>query len=139
MLIILEIITIVVVDDFFLSVICNALDFPLTVTKILIATGINDGKAVSTVEIIDMSLDDDDQCFNWADYPLALQGATGGLLGKTPVICGGKSLQGQDINECYSFNGETSKFVTKMSKSRGGGASIVLNETILWITGGNGK
>ena len=83
-------------------------------------------------------MDDDDQCFNWVDYPLELDGATGGLLGNTPLICGGWSF-GQDIDECYSLNGVASKFVTKMSVKRRWAASIVLNETILWITGGYGN
>ena len=82
-------------------------------------------------------MDDDDQCFNWVDYPLELDGATGGLLGNTPLICGGESFS-QNIDECYSLNRETSKFVTKMSVKRRWAASIVLNETILWITGGAG-
>ena len=114
--------------------ICTDLDFSLAVTKFLIAIGY-DGNPVSTSELIDLSLDDDDQCFNWVDYPLELDGATGGLLGNTPLICGGESF-GQYIDECYSLNGETSKFVTKMSVKTSGAASIVLNETILWITGG---
>ena len=79
-------------------------------------------------------MDDDDQCFNWVDYPLELDGATGGLLGNTPLICGGRSFS-QYIDECYSLNGEKTKFVTKMSVKRSYAASIVLNETILWITG----
>ena len=108
----------------------------LLVTKFLIATGMDtNDNPVSTSELIDLSLDDDDQCFNWMDYPLELYAATGGFLGNTPVICGGSSF-GQDMDECYSLNGERSKFVTKMSETRSGAASIVLNETILWITDG---
>ena len=116
---------------------CNDLDFSIAVTKFLIATGKDtNNNPVSTSELIDLSLDDDDQCFNWVDYPLELSGATGGLLGNTPLICGGESF-GQRIDECYSLNGETAKFVTKMSVKRDDAASIILNETILWITGGN--
>ena len=104
-------------------VVCNDLDFSLAVTKFLIATGADTNfMPVSTSELIDLSLDDDDQCFNWVDYPLELYGATGGLLGNTPLICGGWSF-GQYIDECYSLNGETSKFVTKMS----------VNGTTLWL------
>ena len=82
-------------------------------------------------------MDDDDQCFNWVDYPLELYAATGGLLGNIPLICGGISFD-QSMDECYSLNGEASTFVTKMSVKRVHAASIVLNETILWITGGYG-
>ena len=117
-------------------VVCKDLDFSLAVTKFLIATGRDTNyNPVSKSELIDLSLDDDDQCFNWVDYPLELHVATGGLLGNTPLICGGR-LFGQYIDECYSLDGETSKFVTKMSVKRSYAASIVLNETILWITGG---
>ena len=84
-------------------------------------------------------MDDDDQCFNWVDYPLELYAATGGLLGNTPLICGGK-LHGltQPVDECYRLNGEKSTFVTKMLVKRSSAASIVINETILWVTGGSG-
>ena len=83
-----------------------------------------------------MSLDDDDQCFNWVDYPLEVEGAYGGLLENTPLICGGRKTFMIYTDECYSLNEETSKFVTRMSVNRIGGTSIVLNETILWISGG---
>ena len=95
-------------------------------------------------ELIDLSSDDDDQCFNWVDYPLELYAATGGLLGNTPLICGGKlpgiQLHGltQPVDECYSLNGDKSTFVTKMLVKRSSAASIVINETILWVTGGSG-
>ena len=113
------------------------------VTKFLITTGydgkgdggVNLGNPVSTSELIDLSLDDDDQCFNWVDYPHAISRAMGGLLGKTPLICGGFSYN-KVIDECYSLNGESSKFVSKMLTMRDGAASIVLNETILWVSGG---
>ena len=118
-------------------VVCNDLDFSLAVTKFLIATGEDTNlNPVTTSELIDLSLDDDDQCFNWVDYPLELFGAYGGLLGNTPLICGGETFS-QRIDECYSLDGETSKFVTKMSVKRIRAASIVLNETILWIIGGS--
>ena len=82
-------------------------------------------------------MDDDDQCFNWVAYPLELFGANGGLLGNTPLICGGIASSGLwSTDECYSLNGETSTFVTKMSAKRWTAASVVLNETILWITEG---
>ena len=117
------------------------LDFSLAVTKFLIATGLDtDEHPVSTSELIDLSLNNDDQCFNWVDYPLDVSGATGGLLGNTPLICGVYVFSSsKKIDECYSLNGETSKFVTKMSVKRWSAASTVLNETILWITGGWGS
>ena len=87
------------------------------------------------VELVDLSLHDYGNCFNWGNYPLEVYGAYGGLLRNTPVICGGHD-QTNNYQDCYSLNQRTSKFLRKMFVSRFGAASIVLNETILWITGG---
>ena len=41
-------------------------------------------------------------CSNWADYPLAVFGSFGGLVGKNVIVCGGQhNLGSYQNNECY--------------------------------------
>ena len=75
-------------------------------------------------------------CKNWPDS-LRVNGATGGLIGDTAMICGGRadSYMG---DECYSLTSEKATLVTHMLVWRENAASIVFNENILWVTGGYG-
>ena len=75
-------------------------------------------------------------CNNWPDFPIGVRGATGGLIGDTVIICGGGDSG--YIDECYSLTSEKATLVTHMSVGRWGAASIVLNDNILWVTGGGG-
>ena len=99
----------------------------------MVTTGWNDARLAST-EIVDLSIKGDNKC-NWPDFPKSVASATGGLVGNTVIICGGKfSLENSD--ECYSLNGEGVTFVAHMSIKRRFAASVVLHDTILWVTGG---
>ena len=83
-------------------------------------------------------------CKNWPEFPVRLDGATGGLIGDTVIICGGfNSTQGTFshvdewiTNECYSLTSEKATLVTHMSFRRASAASIVFNGNALWVTGG---
>ena len=78
-------------------------------------------------------------CFNWPDFPISVEGATGGLIGETVIICGGgyESDYNHTIyDECYSLTSEKATLVTHMSVEREYAASIVLDDNILWVTGG---
>ena len=46
-------------------------------------------------EAIDLSTSGNYQCSGWTDYPFEVYGATGGLLGSYPVVCGGFNDTGQ--------------------------------------------
>lgn len=112
----------------------------------MITTGENWDGYQSTSEIIDLTVKGGNQCKIWADFPRNLEGATGGFIGDTILICGGRHDDGQSksySDECYKMNGQTATLVTSMSTKRSFAASIVLNGTTLWITGGwsedNGK
>ena len=58
----------------------------------------------------------------------------GGLINETPIVCGGYNFTGQDYDTCIVF-GQT-KTSIKMNEPRSVAASVVLNETTLWILGG---
>ena len=99
------------------------------------STSEGDGKTKS--EVIDLSLDSKNQCNKWVDHPgPKVWNAIGGLIGDTPLICGGDGGYSFDGDECYIFTGHTSVFITKMSFPRGRAASVVIDEKMLWITGG---
>ena len=75
-------------------------------------------------------------CNNWPDFPISIQGATGGLIGDAVIICGGYA-GGSIVDECYSLTSEKATLVTHMSVSRLDAASIVINDNTLWVTGGS--
>ena len=59
--------------------------------------------------------------------------AVGGLINETPIVCGGRNLP-EYYDSCITF-GQT-KTSIKMNEPRSSPASVVLNETTLWIMGG---
>ena len=82
-------------------------------------------------------------CFDWhPDFEIRVVGATGGLVGDTVIICGGVwigsgSDQSNQFDGCYSLTSEKATIVTQMSVERDYAASIVLDDNILWVTGGS--
>ena len=56
----------------------------------------------------------------------------GGLVGKIPIICGGAYY----TDECYKISSRDVAIVGKMSTIRSAAASLLINDTLLWITGG---
>jgi hypothetical protein len=74
-------------------------------------------------------------CNNWPNFPIGVEGATGGLIGDTVIICGGY-VSGYYVEECYSLTSEKVTLVTHMSVGRSSAASIVINDNTLWVTGG---
>ena len=77
-------------------------------------------------------------CNNWPNFPIGVDGATGGLIGDTVIICGGWSDGYGYVDECYSLSSEKATLVTQMSGLRCCAASIVINDNTLWVTGGFG-
>ena len=86
----------------------------------------------TTSEIVDLTITGGKMCENWQDFPLSVVGATGGIIGDTIMICGGGNS-----DECYSLTSQEATLVTHMSVDRRYASSIVLDDTTLWVTGGN--
>jgi hypothetical protein len=98
----------------------------------LVTTGFPRATSVKS-EVIDLE-DSSNICQDLADYPIQVEGAVGGLLNQVdPLVCGGKYPY---TNVCYVVNqpGQSSHMLEERSHS----ASITLNSTRLWITGGYG-
>ena len=92
-------------------------------------------------EIVDLTVKGGNMCYNWPNLPISLEGATGGLIRDTVIICGGGigwNLQHMNfyVDECYSLTSEKATLVTHMSVGRSDAASIVINDNTLWVTGG---
>ena len=58
--------------------------------KVLVVTGNLRSSKTQMAEVIDLK-SETVSCTDFADYPLLVHGAVGGLLGKRAVICGGNS------------------------------------------------
>ncbi len=59
--------------------------------------------------------------------------ATGGLVGSHPVVCGDRYPY---TDECYKIGEKKADLVAQMTTKRGYAASVTINSTLLWITGG---
>ena len=99
--------------------------FFLLVMRYLVATGI------SATEIVDLS-DPTMSCL-LEDIPFRY-GSAGGLLGTTPVICGGQDGSYEKLNDCLLYG--TGQVIT-MSYKRMYHSSVALNTSMIWILGGN--
>ena len=84
-------------------------------------------------EVYELTSDSGFQCQNWVE--LKTFGATGGLLGNTPLICGGFT-NGNTSDTCYALNKDKATNATTMLVKRLYSTSIILDSNILWITGG---
>ena len=96
----------------------------------MIATGYPYGSSVKT-EIVDV-LDPSKSCLLEDIVSYRFKSA-GGLLGTTPVICGGFA-SGTYLNECLLYG--TSEVIT-MNSNRVGHSSVALNNSMIWILGGS--
>ena len=80
-------------------------------------------------EIVDLSISGNYHCPYWID-PISTWGATGGLLGTTPIVCGGIHWG------CHTITKRESDEIAWMITSRIFAASVVINDDVLWISGG---
>ena len=86
-------------------------------------------------EILDLSEKKKFLCPNWVEFPFNTFIATGGLVKGIPVICGGY-YSGNPYNECYKFIENKAVLLEKMKTKGEGEASVVINNNMLWMTGG---
>jgi hypothetical protein len=83
-------------------------------------------------EVIDLE-DSNNICQDLEDYPIQVWGAVGGLLNQVdPLVCGGG--YSSYTNVCYVLNqpGQSSEMLEERVYS----ATLTLNSTHIWITGG---
>ena len=85
--------------------------------------------------MLDLSIKGGSNCKDWAELPRDVDSAAGGVIENTVIICGGGDGS-KTFDECYSLNGKVATLVTHMSVKREHAASLVIDKTKLWITGG---
>ena len=114
----------------------------LSVSRFLITTG-KSSISETKSEIIDLSVSDKYQCSDWVDLgastldlPMDIYGATGGLLRKTLVFCGGTNNNDNYNDKCFKINSKNVEIFAQMSTARIHASSVTINDSILWITGG---
>jgi hypothetical protein len=96
--------------------------------KVLVTTG-NPFSPSNKSEVIDLE-DASNICQELDDYPIKAEGAVGGLFNEVdPVVCGSTH-----VNICYMVNQPDQSL--EMLEIRGFAASLTLNRTHIWITGG---
>jgi hypothetical protein len=95
----------------------------------LVTTGEPRSTSVKS-EVIDLE-DASNICQNLEDYPIGVYGSVGGFLNQgDPLVCGGYPA----TNVCHVVNepGQSSEMLEERYRS----ASLTLNSSHLWITGG---
>ena len=98
----------------------------ILVLRYMVATGYDEQKT----EIVDLT--DSSMSCVLDDIP-SRDGSIGGVLGTTPVICGGYSSGTGYLNECLLHG--TSEVITMNSK-REYASSVAINPNKIWILGG---
>ena len=70
------------------------------------------------------------------DVPSERSDAVGGLLGSTPILCGGFDDNVKDQDSCFTLKDSHWHQTHKMTTKRYYSASVQINASTLWILGG---
>ena len=100
------------------------------------------GDGHKKTEVIDLS-DSSVRCTStFGKLKKERRNAMGGLINETPILCGGQDSNGDRYDSCIVF-GHTKTSIIKMkgpymhsTGKRSNAASVVLNDTTLWLLGG---
>ena len=100
--------------------------FFFLVSKFLITTGWHGHNPMRISEVIDLSVSGNYKCPDWVDNPIAVHGATGGLLGTTLITCGGWPFS----NKCYKMKANIgySRFPPKNYKNYNAQSTLIEKE-----------
>ena len=111
--------------------------FLLASSPFLVIGGQSDyNKLIKKTEVIDLADSSNMTCTSafW-DLESERNGAIGGLINGTPILCGGEDSSNKRYGSCIVF-GLTKTFI-ELKERRSYAASVMLNETTLWIMGGH--
>ena len=106
----------------------------LLVMRYMLATGyfpVNQSLIYPKTQIVDVS--NPTKSCELNDDITDRSSSTGGMLGTTPIICGGNIHMTGLMNECILYG--TSQVIT-MTSGRSHPSSVMLNNSMLWIMGG---
>ena len=107
---------------------------------ILFVTGDNQERESEVVDVRENSL----YCRSLSDYPLQAQYASGGILNRQPLICGGiiGSENSKDpTSKCFIYNNSSLRWTlfANMTHKRYGASGITLDDKRFLIMGGSGQ
>ena len=110
------------------------INFVEIIGKLLVTSGypINHGIHTEIIDLINPNM----KCEDFQDLSIELDLAFGGLLENRPIICGGHSNLTYET-KCYEIG--TNEIIAELNQPRCCGASVILNEETLWISGGSTK
>ena len=92
------------------------------------------GGSATETEVIDL-VDSNITCTSsYGKLEAERQWPVGGLIRNTPILCGGQDLNEKVYDSCILFGQNQT---IKMNEKRFRSASVILNETTLWIMGGS--
>ena len=86
-------------------------------------------------EIIDVQ-SNSDVTSSFGEIPSLRRRAVGGLIGSTPIICGGYDSNYNREESCFTYNQSQWTKTHTMTTKRSYASSVQLNSTTLWIVGG---
>ena len=89
----------------------------------------NSGNGFDT-QVIDMK--SSSSVTSFGDIPSKRRNSVGGLLGSTPILCGGYPYE----DSCISFKNSQWTKTHEMTTKRDEAESVQLNSTTMWILGG---
>ena len=95
--------------------------------------GNTDGNHQAT-EVIDLQ-SNSDVTTSFGQIPSKRWDAVGGLLGSTPILCGGEDYPNY-YDSCFTMKDSQWTQTHKMTTKRSASASVQINATTLWILGG---
>ena len=97
-------------------------------------------KYTNHAQVVDMK--SNNTCNNLQNYPIRIISASGGVIGGSPIICGGYGKASgesryENRKECYVYDksSQTWKLHAIMNKKRRFSSSVVINGA-LWVLGG---
>jgi len=124
------------VGHFFLTRLINC--WPTTPTKQFLIVGgystYSGGNHLAT-EVIDVQ-PNSNVTSSFEDIPSQRRHAVGGLLGSTPILCGGDDENDRDQYSCFTYSHGYWIKTHFMTTKRYVAASVQINATTLWILGG---
>ena len=100
-----------------------------TANRFLVVGGNLASSSGPSTEVID--LDPSSTCNSFGDLDIYREYSVGGLLGNTPIVCGGSS---SSIRQSCLIFGQPQTIT--MTEPRYFAASVVLNTTTMWVIGG---
>ena len=94
------------------------------------------GGSANEIEVIDLADSNITCTSSFGKLEPERRWPVGGLIRNTPILCGGQDLNEKVYDTCIRFGQNQTSFI-KMNEKRFRSASVILNETTLWIMGGS--